>query len=59
MLRYIFFLAFGYIIVKLLRLFIDPMFDGKSKVASHPQATPKPQEKKSSLGDYVEYEEVK
>ena len=59
MLRYIFFLAFGYIVVKLLRLFIDPMFESKTKTSPNTSFTPKPEQKKSSLGDYVEYEEVK
>jgi len=59
MIRFIFYLAFGYIIIKILKIFIDPVFDQKpSRVQSSPKATPVKEEKKSTLGDYVEFEEV-
>jgi hypothetical protein len=59
MLRFIFFLAFGYIIIKLLRVFVDPLFETKPKQKSSSNFTPKDEEKKSTLGDYVDFEEVK
>ena len=56
MLRFIFFLAFGYIIIKLLRVFVDPLFETKPKQKSSSNFTPKEEEKKSTLGDYVDFE---
>lgn len=57
MLRYLFYLAFGYIIIKILRVFIDPVLE-KKMPATQPDASPKA-DKTSRLGEYVEYEEVK
>ena len=59
MFRFLFYLAFGYIILKLLRVFIDPFFDNKPVKNTAPPFTPKQEEKKSSLGDYVDFEEIK
>lgn len=62
MLRYIFYAVITYIIIKMLRLFFDPAVASKSnnnagyKPNTPPKAKP---EKKSSLGDYVDFEEVK
>ncbi len=69
MVRFIFYLAFGYIIMKLLRVFIDPMFDNSAPSQAntrktntshtHPhEAKSTPKEKNTGLGDYVDYEEV-
>lgn len=59
MIRFIFYLAFGYIILKMLRVFIDPFFEKPAR-QNQPGFTPPPQEsKKPPLGDYVDFEEVK
>lgn len=60
MIRFIFYLAFGYVILKILRVFIDPFFEGNAR-QSRPGFTPPPahEEKKPPLGDYVDFEEVK
>ena len=59
MIRFLFYLAFGYIILKLLRVFIDPMFESKAIKNTANNFVPKEEKKASNLGDYVEYEEVK
>ena len=59
MFRFIFYLSFGYIVIKLLRVFIDPFFETRPAKNSTTNFTPKQEEKKSTLGDYVDFEEVK
>ncbi|HOZ52927.1 MAG TPA: hypothetical protein PLU17_13770 [Chitinophagaceae bacterium] len=59
MLRFLFYLAFGYIILKIFRIFIDPLFSTKTVKNTSTEFVPKQEEKKSKLGDYVEFEEVK
>lgn len=64
MIRFIFYMAFGYILLKLFRVFIDPILEPKTSGIRTPKSAPQPQaqpqaEKKSTLGDYVEFEEVK
>jgi hypothetical protein len=63
MLRFIFTLIIGYIILKIIRIFIDPLFQS-NKVAPTPSNDPlknktTPKKEKSNLGEYIEYEEVK
>ena len=61
--RFIYTLIVGYIILKIIRLFIDPLFQPKkatSTSSNEPlknKATPKKQN--SNLGEYIDYEEVK
>lgn len=55
MLRFIFYIVVFYIVMKILRIFIDPVFD--KHINNKPnQKTP---EKKPIVGEYIEYEEVK
>ncbi|HNF71848.1 MAG TPA: hypothetical protein PLP34_05515 [Chitinophagaceae bacterium] len=61
MIRFIFYLAFAYIIMKVLRLFIDPLFErpkGNSRVNT-PNSTSGKTASHPPLGDYVDFEEVK
>ena len=62
MFRFIYTLIVGYIILKIIRLFIDPLFQPKKatstpSIAEFQNATPKKQN--SNLGEYIDYEEVK
>ncbi len=59
MIRFLFYLAFGYIVIKIFRVFIDPMFETKAVRNTNTGAVPKQEEKKSTLGDYVDFEEIK
>ena len=59
MFRFLFYLVFGYIIMKILRIFIDPIFAGNTGKTTNNTFVPKQEEKKSTLGEYVDYEEVK
>lgn len=61
--RFLFYSFIFYVIMKLIRLFVDPMFNTQ-KVNSTPNLSPKPNpkteiKKEPSLGEYVEYEEIK
>ena len=63
MFRFVFTLIIGYIILKIIRIFIDPLFQS-NKVAPTPSNDPlknRPTQKKvkPKLGEYIEYEEVK
>lgn len=62
MIKFIFYTLIAYVLFKVFRLFIDPMFETKSAVKQQPKQTA-PQEPKATketvLGEYVEYEEVK
>ena len=61
MIRFIFYLAFAYIIMKVLRLFIDPLFErpkGPGRVNT-PNNTSGKTAAHPPLGDYVDFEEVK
>jgi hypothetical protein len=63
MLRFIFYLIFGYLILKIVRVFIDPLFQQRpvhqrdKQDAGTTRATPGNTSPK--LGDYVEFEEIK
>lgn len=62
MLRFIFTLIIGYIILKIIRIFIDPLFQ-TNKVVPNPsneplKNRPTPKKEKPNLGEYIEYEEV-
>lgn len=62
MIKFIFYTLITYVLFKVFRLFIDPMFEIKSAVKQQPkQTTPKEPKvaKETVLGEYVEYEEVK
>ncbi len=63
MIRFIFYTLIAYVLYKIFRVFIDPMFETTQK-----QGTPSihnstnqqaPKSKEPTLGEYVEYEEVK
>jgi hypothetical protein len=63
LIRYIFFAIFGYYILRMARVFIDPMFEPK---APGPKIKPEPTGNSSSssnvspnLGEYVEFEEIR
>ena len=63
MFRFIYILIIGYIILKIIRIFIDPFFQS-NRAAPTPSNDPlmnKPTQKKAKpkLGEYIEYEEVK
>lgn len=62
MIKFIFYTLIAYVLFKVFRLFIDPMFETKSAVKQQLKQTT-PQEPKAAketvLGEYVEYEEVK
>ena len=59
MFRFLFYLAFGYIVIKLIRVFIDPLFETRPVKNASQSFTPPQEEKKSTLGDYVDFEEIK
>ena len=58
--RFVFYLVIGYIVLKLVRVFIDPLFEPSENSRKQKQ-TPSPNntEPKKTLGDYVDFEEVK
>jgi hypothetical protein len=61
MIRFIFYAFASYIILKMLRLFVDPLFETKT---SNPLHTKKNnaepiQEQRPRVGEYVDFEEVK
>lgn len=52
--------------MKMVRVFMDPVFESKTAVRSSSQNKPNPaqqpsqkQESKTTLGDYVDFEEIK
>ncbi len=61
MIKFIFYTFVFYVVMKILRMFLDPIFDKKeSNVATEPKrdkihTTPQ----KPIVGEYIEYEEVK
>ena len=63
MIKFIFYTLIAYVLFKIFRVFIDPMFESKNpqkpspKVQGNNPVPPKHSEPK--LGEYVEYEEVK
>lgn len=59
MFRFLFYLALGYVVIKLIRVFIDPLFESRLIKNTSSSFTPKQEEKKSTLGDYVDFEEIK
>ncbi len=59
MFRFLFYLALGYVVIKLIRVFIDPLFESRPIKNTSSSFTPKQEEKKSTLGDYVDFEEIK
>ncbi len=63
MIRFIFYTLIAYVLFKIFRVFIDPLFDSGAR-APKPQtgAQDKPSQatpKEPVLGEYVEYEEIK
>jgi hypothetical protein len=59
MLRFIFYLLFGYVLIKLFRVFIDPLFQQRTTQPSPSKINNGSTEKKVTIGEYVDYEEVK
>lgn len=65
MIKFIFGVLVAYVVIRIARVFIDPMFEtSKPKAAPRPNVTSNPNQHKqntapSGLGEYVEYEEVK
>lgn len=67
MIRFIFYTLIAYVLFKIFRVFIDPLFDSASRgPKGHAKAQAKPQDKPSQatakepvLGEYVDYEEVR
>ena len=72
MIKFIFYTFFAYILIKLFRVFLDPMFASTVKQASNTNtnsnssshtdaqsASSQPKQKEQVLGEYIEYEEVK
>ena len=63
MIKFIFYTLFAYILFKIFRVFVDPLFGSSNK--SQNKATPQPPTQtpntntQSTLGEYVEYEEIK
>ncbi|MBL7771295.1 MAG: hypothetical protein JNM95_00385 [Chitinophagaceae bacterium] len=64
--RFIFYVFITYIIMKMVRVFMDPVFESKTTVRSSSQNKPnaaqqpsQKQESKTTLGDYVDFEEIK
>ena len=58
MIRFIFYLIFTYLIIRILRIFIDPFFV-KNNSGPNTTFSANTEDKKSTLGDYIEYEEIK
>lgn len=64
--RFIFYVFITYIIMKMVRVFMDPVFESKTSTKSSSNHRTNPvnnhppkQEAKSTLGDYVDFEEIK
>ena len=58
LLRYIFYIFVFYIVMKILRMFFDPLFEKKENTSTNNNVnTPKPQ--KPVVGEYIDYEEIK
>ncbi|MBL7765404.1 MAG: hypothetical protein JNJ58_04890 [Chitinophagaceae bacterium] len=57
MIRFIFYVALAYVVMKILRVFIDPFFDRKAPAAAGPANSET--KTKPVVGEYVEFEEVK
>jgi hypothetical protein len=60
--RFIFYGIIAYFVMKLIRVFLDPIFTpnpNNPKVKSSQSEPIKKQKEASKLGDYIEYEEVK
>lgn len=65
MIKFIFSVLVAYVVIRIARVFIDPMFESsKQNTATRPNVTTNTNQHKqhaapSGLGEYVEYEEVK
>ncbi|HAD35132.1 MAG TPA: hypothetical protein DCF44_11680 [Chitinophagaceae bacterium] len=59
MIRFIFGLALAYFVLRIVRLVIDPIFDKKAPPVNPNSSTPNNAAKKSKIGEYVDYEEVR
>lgn len=63
MIRFIFYTLIAYVLFKIFRVLIDPLFDSASrapKPKAGPQDQPKqPAQKEKVLGEYVDYEEIR
>ena len=62
MIKFIFYTLIAYVLFKVFRLFIDPMFETKTPTKQQPKQAPRSEPKapkETVLGEYVEYEEVK
>jgi len=65
MLRFVFYLIFGYFILRLIKVMIDPLFDQRPAkqsqrgTSTHSGHTTNRNNPKPGLGEYVEFEEIK
>lgn len=64
LIRFFFYAVLTYFILKLVRVFTDPITPQTKKAhapASEPNihSSPKPKQSNSTLGDYVDFEEIK
>lgn len=62
--RFIFYIFVFYVVIKILRMFVDPFFETKKNnntnnvnVQNNKQS--KPQDNTPKVGEYVEFEEIK
>jgi hypothetical protein len=62
LIRFIFYVFIAYIIMKMVRVFIDPVTESKAPVKNPSPSPAKPEKKPENhtrLGDYVDFEEIK
>lgn len=63
MIKFIFYTLIAYVLFKIFRVFIDPIFEAKNSPTPSPKVQGNnpvpPKHSESKLGEYVEFEEVK
>lgn len=59
MLRFIFSIAVFYVVIKIVRLLVDPFFQTNTAPSNRMNTSPKSKPQEPNLGEYVDYEEVK
>lgn len=62
--RFIFYIFVFYVVIKILRMFVDPFFETKknnntNNVNVQNNTQSKPQDNTPKVGEYVEFEEIK
>ncbi len=60
MIKFIFYIFVFYVVMKILRIFIDPFFSKSERIQNlNQEGGIPPKQHKPTVGEYIEYEEIK